>query len=648
MIQTLSFSHTNRNLIGAVFCLVLPLILSGSALSDDESKDLSIKDNSAVTIKNDSAIRERMNADPENARSIAGQSGADWCQTQIRYDQKYQRLLDGQAACPQQGVCDITSVRNANIPDSSVSKLFIRLKFNVFTLDDGSAAAASLDDVEKQVEQLNNDFYPSRIEFEYEVEFINSTAYRFFADAEEFAMKSTYADRPDQMLNVYVVDIQAPYIGVGTFPWDPDALNFMGGTIIDDSWFGDGNKTLTHEIGHCVGLWHTHHGVSEVATCGVCYEAVGAPDRDQTGDLCSDTDPTPTNFNCSPPGGTDDCSGLAWGSTDPQNYMGYAPDFCYSEFSSQQWGRMHCWIQDILPGWITGVRFSVDTSFGQAPLDVQFTGITNKTVNQWLWDLGDGDSAFVQSPIHQYDSPGVYSVGVQIETTDGPYESNRANLIAAYADTVNGDSVAVNPSVDNIARFNIYARNYLPLQKLLIPFSWGGPLNLQLDSASAAGLRSDAIPTQGFVHFDPFTKRATYELFATADPATHLDTGSGPVLSLFFTVPSGATSGSNPISLATYSSLYPSIFVSTYGIYSPEINDGEVSICIFAGDADGSAEITISDAIFIVTYIFAEGIAPSPLNLADATCDGSVDISDAIFLVKFIFSEGASPCDCAP
>lgn len=276
----------------------------------------------------------------------------DWCQTVPKWEAKGQ----GRPAGPGCGLgtCDTPSVRDSWIPTSSTPIRTVRLKFNVFCNNDGTSCAATQASVDAQVAQLNSDYAPSKIEFCYSTRFINNTTYRGFADSEETAMKNAYADSPSTQLNIYVVNIQAGYLGVGTFPWDADALGTQGGVIMDDNWFGAGQKTLTHEVGHCLGLWHTHHGVSEVSACSACYERADGLNGDTTGDFAADTAPTPTNYNCSPPGGTDSCSGVSWGATDPQNYMGYAPDACYTEFSPHQFGRMHCWSQAVLTSWSCG------------------------------------------------------------------------------------------------------------------------------------------------------------------------------------------------------------------------------------------------------------------------------------------------------
>jgi hypothetical protein len=62
------------------------------------------------------------------------------------------------------------------------------------------------------------------------------------------------------------------------------------------------------------------------------------------------------------------------------------------------------------------------------------------------------------------------------------------------------------------------------------------------------------------------------------------------------------------------------------------------------GDANGSGNVNISDAVALISYIFSGGAAPIPLLAGDANCDGTVNISDAVYLIAFIFSGGAAPC----
>jgi hypothetical protein len=65
------------------------------------------------------------------------------------------------------------------------------------------------------------------------------------------------------------------------------------------------------------------------------------------------------------------------------------------------------------------------------------------------------------------------------------------------------------------------------------------------------------------------------------------------------------------------------------------------------GDANGDATIDISDAVYLIAYIFSGGSAPGncgqPNGMGDANADGTVDISDAVYLIAYIFSGGPAP-----
>jgi len=65
------------------------------------------------------------------------------------------------------------------------------------------------------------------------------------------------------------------------------------------------------------------------------------------------------------------------------------------------------------------------------------------------------------------------------------------------------------------------------------------------------------------------------------------------------------------------------------------------------GDATGDFAIDISDAVYIISYIFSGGLVPGqcnyPKGLGDANGDAAIDISDAVHLISYIFSGGQAP-----
>lgn len=265
--------------------------------------------------------------------------------------------------CPLEGQCDDPSTRDATATTSKAINVIV----HVMNSDSGTPPnGVTQSTVNDAIAELNSNFGGTGFTFTLaNTRFHNDSNYHFIPCynpnnsnwyAAILSMKDQYAEDPANNCNIFVT-CQDPsrfgvLLGIGTFPWDTDALANRGGLWMNGAYFGAGERTLAHEMGHCLGLWHTHHGVSEVTSCGSCYEFASNP-SDVRGDFCSDTPPTPTNFNCAPPGGSD-CQGAAWGPTQPENYMGYAPDNCYTTFTGQQEKRMHCWTDDILGAWTQG------------------------------------------------------------------------------------------------------------------------------------------------------------------------------------------------------------------------------------------------------------------------------------------------------
>jgi len=69
--------------------------------------------------------------------------------------------------------------------------------------------------------------------------------------------------------------------------------------------------------------------------------------------------------------------------------------------------------------------------------------------------------------------------------------------------------------------------------------------------------------------------------------------------------------------------------------------------CTACGDANGDGLIDISDAVFLISYIFSGGVAPGDCNYpkgkGDANGSGTVDIADAVCIISYVFAGGGPP-----
>ncbi len=64
------------------------------------------------------------------------------------------------------------------------------------------------------------------------------------------------------------------------------------------------------------------------------------------------------------------------------------------------------------------------------------------------------------------------------------------------------------------------------------------------------------------------------------------------------------------------------------------------------GDPNGDLAINISDAVFLIEYIFKGGPPPFPLEAGDVNNDDTINVADAVYLINYIF-KGGPPPDCS-
>lgn len=106
-------------------------------------------------------------------------------------------------------------------------------------------------------------------------------------------------------------------------------------------------SSLPHEMGHCLGLYHTHHGtVYEGGDGNQCSEYVDGTNSSTCGDYIADTPADPNRWsNCAYIGTSTDAHGDEY-VPDPSNIMSYAGKTCRTNFTNLQKNRMHDFINN--------------------------------------------------------------------------------------------------------------------------------------------------------------------------------------------------------------------------------------------------------------------------------------------------------------
>jgi uncharacterized delta-60 repeat protein len=63
------------------------------------------------------------------------------------------------------------------------------------------------------------------------------------------------------------------------------------------------------------------------------------------------------------------------------------------------------------------------------------------------------------------------------------------------------------------------------------------------------------------------------------------------------------------------------------------------------GDANNDKQVTVSDVVYLINYLFRGGPAPIPIEtFGDVNCDRKVTVSDVVYLINYLFRGGPSPC----
>jgi len=303
-------------------------------------------------------------------------------------------------------------------------------------------------------------------------------------------------------------------------------------------------------------------------------------------------------------------------------------------------------VREIIPD--RGIWLTADTTFGWVPFEVHFTGSSEYSVDSWIWDLGDGDSAFVESPVHTYEIPGVFDVTLAIDTGGDTLSLLRPDYIIALADSMI-DRDAQGPE-NGTAEMIVYASNTLPAQYIVVPVEFFGTLNVLYDSFSTASCRTEDFEVQSYINYDPANDRYAIKLQSST---TELTPGNGEILKLYFSIPGSATSGQeDTVEVDGYASYLP-LFSGSIAYYNPVPVAGTISLltgcCIgMRGNVDGdpSDQVNIADLTYLVDYLFRGGQPPPCPEEGDVNGDGNTNVADLTYLVDYLFRGGPQPPPC--
>ncbi len=243
-------------------------------------------------------------------------------------------------------------------------------------------------------------------------------------------------------------------LGYGQFPDFGSASTY--GLVIRHDNFGsigtaDGNtqRTLTHEVGHCVGLWHTFQN-----GCGG-----NGSNCEAQGDQCCDTPPVDqAHWSCN--SSQNNCSQVPnndYYGTDVydqfENFMSYSP--CQNMFTLDQKEIVLGFFSSLgylinlhstnnltvstgvlTPGTLCEAEFSANKRVVCLGETITFTDDSFNNVSSRNWTFSGGSPAVSSDSTVSitYNSPGLYEVSLQVSDGNATQTETKTNFISVLAD----------------------------------------------------------------------------------------------------------------------------------------------------------------------------------------------------------------------
>ncbi|MFY7988831.1 MAG: M43 family zinc metalloprotease [Flavobacterium sp.] len=263
----------------------------------------------------------------------------------------------------------------------------LKVYFHVIRRSDGTGGQ-TVAAVNQAFQLLNQDFNPHNISFSWDnsIDYINNTSYYNSPSSNIFTVNNH-----QDGIDIYLYDDNSSAGGLA---------NGVGGSsefyVSGKFWNSPFQSLITshvisHEMGHVLFLWHTHHGTfPEGGNDNPCAELVNGSNASTCGDYVTDTPADPhiqfnVNTSCQWLGSGTDANGQSY-NPDEQNIMAYTTPQCMSYFTQLQGLRMRNAIATLPYLQQCVVNCCSDTHADLFIKDSQDdTGAEPNTVTQYMW-----------------------------------------------------------------------------------------------------------------------------------------------------------------------------------------------------------------------------------------------------------------------
>lgn len=321
-------------------------------------------------------------------------------------------LLLGCITCNAQNFCQTPQVADeANISALNMrlmqgrsatvnnSKYRLRVYMHVIRKSDGTGGHSYLD-VQNSMTILNSDFNPYDIYFLWNgtIDYINDSSLYNYADTTVFSINNHIDGIDIYLFPDEVTNPQGKANGVGN-----GSAFFIGGMFSSSISYVP-SHAISHEMGHVLFLYHTHHGTcyENGGDSNQCPEFVDGSNSDCCGDYIEDTPADPNiNFNVNITtfqwlGSGYDQHGDPY-TPDTQQIMSYTDIRCMSHFSPGQVERMYAAIESLSHLQSALMPFIDGTSIPCGEETYKVESLPNGCSTVWSWKYGSS-LPIVQGP----------------------------------------------------------------------------------------------------------------------------------------------------------------------------------------------------------------------------------------------------------
>jgi len=171
-------------------------------------------------------------------------------------------------------------------------------------------------------------------------------------------------------------------------------------------------------------------------------------------------------------------------------------------------------------------------------------------------------------------------------------------------------------------------------------FEYRGPHPFE-NQYPADSIQATIVLPSGYAIVDPPSATIHFE----SQPSGYTDSAIWHVLS------PALTSGRDTIrvevkgKITGSSNSYPSYQDWIGGIGEVELT----TVIPLRGDANSDGIINVGDIVYLVSYLYKNGPAPSPIHAGDCNCDDIINVGDVVYLVSYLYKGGPPPgCPKAP